>query len=576
MRAPARAGAEPDAVWIPGRSRPDLSADESGSVPESFWRAMGWFSASRLVVAGVLATLAYLSQSTPVLSFDDLSVFAPTSFGYVALAVVFLVLVRTLRTWFYPQLVVQVAFDLAVLITLVWAAGGVRSGLGVLMVATVAGAAAVSPPRLAAAFAAAATILLLGETALRMENLSQFDLAVLTNAGLLGTASFVTAIVVSWLAARLHTQEELARRRGEDLRNQLTVTYQVMAEIDRGIIVVGADGTVHAINHAAQTMLGTNAAPGWAEHRLRLEDLSTGAWHGLADAFTRARLSPAAQAMSEFDVESQGAGASVAAHRIGLRLLGGGDANHGDLVLVLEDLRIVEARAQQLKLASMGRLSASIAHEIRNPLAAIRHANGLLGETISLVSQTRLVRIIEDNTLRINRIIEDVLSISRRERAIEEPIEMREFLVRFLAEYNGQTGTEKERIVASVASQQYLYFDEHQLEQLLANLLGNALRYASQQVAAVRIEWCDAGDGRPELRVCDDGPGMSKDALAHAFEPFFTTESRGTGLGLYLARELCHANNATISYKAVDGDSRYRGAFVVSRPDSGERGVDSR
>ncbi len=570
MSAPARAGAAPDAVWIPGPDPVDLAAElRAGPVPESFWRALRWFSGGRIAVAVMLAALAYVSRTTPVFSFDDLSLFGPLAFGYLVLAVMLFALTRTLRPLFYTQLVTQVVLDLAVFIALIWAAGGVRSGLGVLMVATVASAATVSPPRLAAAFAAAATLLLLGETALRIQDDAGFDPAALANAALLGTVCFLTGIAVSWLAARLHMQEELARRRGEELRSQLAVTHQVMAELDRGVVVIGADGEVRAINRAAQTMLGVDPAAWWAGRPLRFEHIASGAWQGLAEAFRQARAGRGVNAVSEFAVVADAAGTAPGTHRIGLRLLGEGDATQGDTVLLLEDLRVVEERAQQLKLASMGRLSASIAHEIRNPLGAIRHANGLLGESLGLAAHKRLVRIVEDNTLRINRIIEDVLSISRRDRAMEEPIEMLDFLRRVLAEYASETESIADRVVVSVTSRQPLLFDENHLRQVLANLLGNALRYASKERAAIVIEWREGSAGEPELRFCDDGPGISEAALAHVFEPFFTTESRGTGLGLYLARELCRANHATIRYEPVGRESRYRGVFVVTRPQHG-------
>ncbi len=566
MNLPARPGSAPDTVWIPGRDAgAAVAAHGSGPVPESFWRTLRWFAGGRLVVAVVLAALASLSGFAPAFPFDHLSVFAPVVFGYLLLAVTYLALLGVLRPLYYPQVVAHVVTDLAVFIVLIWAGGGVRSGLGALMVAAMVGAATVSPPRLATAFAAAASLLLLGETALRTKDTGYFEAGAFTQAGLLGIACFIAALAVSWLAARLHAQEALARRRGEELQSQLAVTRQVMAELDRGIVVLGGNGEVRAINRVAQVMLGVNPAA-WSTTPLRFEDLASGTWRGLAAALERARTRRGGAASAEFDLE-QSPGAVEPARRIGLRLLGGWRAPPSGNVLLLEDLRLVEVRAQQLKLAAMGRLSASIAHEIRNPLGAIRHANELLSETLGLAAQRRLAKIIEDNTLRINRIIEDVLAIARRERAIEEPIAMHDYLARFLAEYLSQEGVEAERIALLVSSSRELYFDENHLRQVLYNLLRNALRHATTAPAAILIEWRDRDGERTELRVCDDGSGMSEEALAYAFEPFFTTDSRGTGLGLYLARELCRSNSSSIHYEALGADSRYRGAFVVTQQD---------
>ncbi|MBW6495364.1 MAG: HAMP domain-containing histidine kinase [Burkholderiaceae bacterium] len=537
-------------------------------MPESFWRTLRWFAGGRLVVATVLVTLVWLSRTEPVFSFDHFEFFAPVAFAYLLLAIAFFALLGVLRPLYYPQVVAHVVTDLTVFTVLIWAGGGVRSGLGAMMVAAMVGAATVSPPRLATAFAAAASLLLLGETALRVGDGGHFEASAFTQAGLLGSACFIAALAVSWLASRLHAQEALARRRGEELQSQLAVTRQVMAELDRGIVVIGGNGQVRAINRVAQVMLGINPAT-WTAAPLRVEDLAMGAWSELLPALARARSRRSGAASAEFDLE-QSPGTVEPVRRIGLRVLGGRAAGPSDTVVLLEDLRLVEARAQQLKLAAMGRLSASIAHEIRNPLGAIRHANGLLSETLGLTSQRRLARIIEDNTLRINRIIEDVLAIARRERALEEPIAMREFLGGFVADYRSQEGVEAERIGLLVSSARELHFDENHLRQVLYNLLHNALRHASSSAAAILIEWRERDGGRTELLVCDDGPGMSEEALAYAFEPFFTTDSMGTGLGLYLARELCRSNHASIYYEALGPDSRYRGAFVVTQQDRSE------
>jgi two-component system, NtrC family, sensor histidine kinase PilS len=218
---------------------------------------------------------------------------------------------------------------------------------------------------------------------------------------------------------------------------------------------------------------------------------------------------------------------------------------------VMEDLNRVEEQAQQLKLASMGRLSASIAHEIRNPLGAIRHANSLLSESMGpapSATAQRLNRIIEDNTIRINRIIEDVLAISRRDRAQGESIDLAAFLAEFLPEFVTLTQCPGERIRVELNSTQPLFFDPTHLRQILINLLSNAMRYSSAAPGSILVVWRRSIDGRMELMVADDGPGLSPTVLPHLFEPFVTTESKGTGLGLYLTRELCAANDAQLRY----------------------------
>jgi two-component system sensor histidine kinase PilS (NtrC family) len=437
------------------------------------------------------------------------------------------------------QLVVHVLTDLLALVALMHAAGGGRSGVGVLMIGAVAGAAVLCVPRMAAFFAALATLLLLGESSLRALQPDGFDPAVLVQAGLTGLACFVVAIVVSWLATRLAAQEALAQRRGDDLRSQLAITRLVIAESPQGVVLLDERGGVRTMNRSAQQLLG---GTGQSESLQRL---------------ARARLAPD----RELEVDL---GTGKMSHRVRVRHLEPDPGKQaGDSVLVIEDLRQVEERAQQLKLASMGRLSASIAHEIRNPLAAIRHANGLLAEQLESPLASRLGRIIEDNSVRIDRIVEDVLSIARRDRPTPEPLAVRDFLHGVLAELMASGQVDASRIVLSIEASEPILFDSHQLRLVLVNLLTNALRYASPGAGAVRIAWRRAADDRLEFIVADDGPGLSPDMLKHAFEPFFTSEARGTGLGLYLAREFCDANGASIRYESRDHDMPYRSAFVI-------------
>lgn len=310
------------------------------------------------------------------------------------------------------------------------------------------------------------------------------------------------------------------------------------------------------MNPAARALLGVGSgAPSLAGGRA---DGGAG-WAALRRAYARWREEGASgHAESEVDLPAPRGGTA----RIRLRFLGSDDSG-GDTVVMLEDQRLIEERAQQLKLASMGRLSASIAHEVRNPLAAIRHANSLLAERLDDPAQARLARIVEDNTVRIDRIVGDVLSIARRERAADEAIDVPAFLKGFLPEFVAASGADPRRISVRLETDRPIRFDSNHLRQVLFNLLGNALRYASQDESAVLIEWREREPHRLELKVADDGPGLPTEMLEHAFEPFFTTESRGTGLGLYLARELCNANAATIRYEIGAPSARYRGAFVI-------------
>ncbi len=528
------------------------------NVAPSYWSSLRWLAASRVAIALVLFAFFPLHDTGQLPGgLGDPALYGGAALLYLLAAVLFLSTLDRFRAHFHALVLAQALTDIVALSTLMHAAGGLKSGLLVLLIVALAGSAIVATRRTAAFFAAAATLFVLAQTGWQL--LRGGDAASLMLAGLVGIACFAAAMTVNWLATRLHAQERIAQMRADDLRRQLAVTSRVVAELAHGVMIVDAAGAVRAMNPAARALLGiaTQAPATLAE--AGEGSVAGRGWAMLRDAYARWRGSGGAKG-AESDLELLIADGR--ATRVRLRFLGAVETGE-DTVVMIEDQRLVEDRAQQLKLASMGRLSASIAHEIRNPLGAIRHANGLLAERISDPSLERLTRIVESNTVRIDRIVEDVLSIARRDRSADESIEPQPFLDRLVDEFVSTSGAERARIGVRLASEQPIRFDSNHLRQVLLNLLANALRYASTATDAVRIEWRERDDRRLELRVSDDGPGLTEEMREHAFEPFYTTESRGTGLGLYLARELCHASGATIRYETGSPSQRWRSVFVV-------------
>jgi two-component system sensor histidine kinase PilS (NtrC family) len=534
---------QPPAEHVPGRDAAGWPA---------YRRSFQYFALSRLVVAGLL--IAYVPVMRSMGTLDerfDAGLFLPVAAAYLVLAGVFFVLSSRPGRVALPTLaMIQIAVDLGALALLIHASGGQRTGLAVLLLLPNAGAAILVGARVGMLFAAVSTLLLLAETGWRGLDGQAGDSA-FVQSGLTGAVLLATAAVVGRLARRLESQERLAWRRGEDLRNQLAVTQAVIADLPDGVIVLGARGEPKAINRSARDMLA-GATPGAA------------VLPGLLPLRAALGIGPASAAaepvtdVAEFIVPGvDGAERRLRARRLGVPSEG------ADEVVVLEDLGRLEARAQQLKLASMGRLSASIAHEIRNPLSAIRHANGLLAEQLGEPRLERLATIVEDNCRRIDRIIEDVLSISRRGSATPEALPAEAFLVQAIAELVAQSGADARRIECRARAEMPIWFDAGNLRQVLLNLLGNALRHASGERGAVRVDWAPDASGRWTLVVSDDGPGVAPASRVHLFEPFFTTETRGTGLGLHLARELCTANGATIRYRPAGDNPPLRSAFVV-------------
>lgn len=524
--------------------------------PESFWVSMRYFAISRIVVAALLVTIVPLQIGT-IDGIIDRKLFVLVAGVYLVLGAVYLAALNWGRPYFTSQLIVHTLTDLVAMALLTHAAGGTGSGFGVLLIAPIAAAAVVGTPLLTAFFAAVATLLLIGDTIWRGLAFG-LDSVALFQAALTGAAGFVAGAVVNWVAGRLHVQEQLASRRGRDLRNQLAVTQLVISELSEGVLVVDRAGRLKTSNPAARTLLGVEsegvAAPIEPEGAR---------WQAITAALAQWSQGPAPRPDSvELTLPAESTGGDPP--RVRLRFLASLLDADDDMVIMVEDQRRLEDRAQQLKLASMGRLSASIAHEIRNPLGAIRHANSLLAEQLHEPPLERLARIVEQNSLRINRVIEDVLSIARRERATLEQIDIQAFLHSLLPEFIAQVGADARRISVRPSSGARLRFDSNHLRQVLVNLLTNALRYASTRPEAVVIEWRQLAGDQLELRIADDGPGLAPETIQHVFEPFFTTEARGTGLGLYLARELCHANGAALRYEPAPAAGRYHGAFVVT------------
>lgn len=576
----------------------------------SHWRALRWLAVSRVVIALVLFALFPL-HDTRTLSggVSDLTLYGATAQAYLILAVLFLSVQGWLRRFFNALIVAQSLTDIAALALMMHAAGGLQSGLVVLLVVALAGSAIVATRRMAAFFAALATLSVLVVAGLPVLAGNAHGAESLLLAGWAGIGFFATAMTVNWLATRLHAQERIAQLRADDLRRQLAVTSRVVAELAQGVLIVDADGVVRTMNGAAQAFFagfvppfalvpgappGSNGNPDApAPDRHRLREARTGsvaqrspapasgmaAWSILAEAYRQWRCAGAEpEAVRTLKLPA----VDGLATNMQVRFLGSADTGE-DTVIMLEDQHLVEERAQQLKLASMGRFSASIAHEIRNPLSAIRHANGLLAEGLAVHAGAsdpwpapedapapaagdplaRLVRIIETNTVRIDRIVEDVLSVARRQRPDAERIDAAAFLGHLLDEFATTAGIGRGRFELRLDSARPIRFDAGHLRQVLLNLLTNAVRHATQDDGAVRIEWRDRQGGRAELRVADDGPGLDAGMLAHVFEPFYTADARGTGLGLYLARELCNANRATIRYEMAPAAQRWRSAFII-------------
>jgi two-component system sensor histidine kinase PilS (NtrC family) len=409
-----------------------------------------------------------------------------------------------------------------------YSSGGIRSGLGVMLLISLTGAAIVAPRRLTYLYAALAAIALLLEQGYWVLGHDE-PVANFLQTALLAIGCFASAGMTGWLAQRVAANESLARQRGRELATQIRVSQLVIGDMHDGVAVLDRAGQVVQHNPQAQRLLAVERLLG-AEITQLLPGFG-GRW-----AAWRAGERALASA-GEFHIHGRD---------IGLRLLDPGTEEQFS-VLFIEDTTRAREQAQQLKLAALGRLTANIAHEIRNPLAAISHAAELLDEERHGEDRERLTRIVRDNTQRLERLVSDVLQLNRRDRARREAVRLRPWLERFLGEFAANEALPAERFALEAARDATVEFDREHLHQVMWNLLRNAVRYARPEPRSVRIAVGGFAD-RVELSVTDNGPGVPASAQGQLFEPFFTTEAKGTGLGLYLARELCAANRAVLEY----------------------------
>ena len=540
----------------------DAGAALRTSPHDAPWRTLQYFALARVLVASSLLLIVTALGGAPGLG-AGLGAALPLSIVYLGAASLLALAALYLHRNFGAQLVGQLATDLVVISALVVLGGGLRGGVMVLYLLPLAGASLLLPTNAAFFVCAIAVLALLADGVLR-SLAGQPTESTLFQTGLYGAALFAITGLLRLLSARLAVQERLALARGRDLESQLEINRLVIAQMEQGVLVVDADTRVRANNRAARRMLGLPADAQLTGRQL----LDFNAVRPLAQAFLRWREAQRASGSWSNSVLQPIVAGQHALPDLQLRARFARPPGEesDEFVVFLDDVREVEERAQQLKLASMGRLTASIAHEIRNPLAAIANAGQLLAEDAREPLQKRLAGIVGENTQRLSRLVDDVLRVARRESPLGDEIELGGFVREWLAEFERDRGLHPGQIVVEAEADLRVKFELSHLRQVLFNLVDNALRYASGRRAAVRIVAERAVDdgGRVRLWVFDDGPGIAADARSTLFEPFYTTRTGGTGLGLYIAREFCLANRCELVYtgrRELDGATR--DGFVV-------------
>lgn len=443
-------------------------------------------------------------------------------------------------------LVLLFSVDVTCIILLADASGGMSSGLPLLLAITVASSAIlISNRTLATLVAALAVIAILSDT-VRLISINEQTINDLLPAGLLGLLLFVVSTLVQMIASRLGRAEALARERTSDLYSLQRLNELIVQNMQTGILLVDRDGRVRVMNQAATGLLRSER-PGSVEQGRSLQEYSD----TLNERLQEFR-SKGAQSRTPFRIESDG---REVVPRFRALDAGAGPSFEETLVF-LEDYTPVAQYAQSLKLGSLGRLTASIAHEVRNPLGAISHAAQLLLESPHAdASDQRMIDIIVTNSQRVNNIVESVMQISRREPPRPDLLPMPEWLHTQIDRY--QTSRDlRGALRCEVVESLQLEFDPEHLQRILENLLDNALRHSELATGQARASLelrCDTARKQALIDVIDEGQGVAPEDVPRLFEPFFSRSKGGSGMGLYLCRELCELNHADLFYHPTPG-----------------------
>ena len=365
--------------------------------------------------------------------------------------------------------------------------------------------------------------------------------------GLSGSGFFAVALLANQLALRLVREEQRSKTSQSVARMQTQVNELVVETLVDGVLVIDANGIVRSANPASRRLLATGDSTRMAPFVLATE----ATWQPLIEIMHMTFMLRVPQ---EADVSLEHLGRTARRLRVRTRLAASRDSTNESLcVMFLEDLRELEARVRTEKMAAMGRMSAAVAHEIRNPLAAIAQANALLEEDLQDPAQRQLTTMVRQNAQRLAKIVDEILNISHAQVLTPEQhgsaLMLDETVTRIASDWTQQTSSAHVVRMVPEAGPVTVSFDPEHLRRVMINLLDNALRYASQSAAAIEVSTRPSAHGQTQLCVWSDGQPLEKTVQTHLFEPFFSSESRSSGLGLYICRELCERYGALIGYR---------------------------
>lgn len=496
----------------------------------------------RFILSLVFVTFYFFIIKSSWLDNDTTPMFFSLAIAYAIFSVILLTLDPLRSKTLIFSHPIQIIIDICFIILMMYAAGGIQSGLGLLLIISIVTASLVSNGRLALFYASIATIGLLLEQSYRIFKWN-LPLASYTQSVMLSLSCFATGWLAYSLAKRLLQSEALASARGIDLENMEQVNALITQEMQDGVIVVDQNRNIRHHNLQADALLSLSKQDATFmlnEHIPQIADIF-GSWVKHAN-------------------NNETYIVSINNRELKLRLEPINRLNRElGAVVFIQDWSQMQSVAQQAKLAALGRLTANIAHEIRNPLSAISHANQLLQEEENNTpSNVRMLQIIADNIQRIDQIIKDVLELNRRDRTHQEKIPFNQFLTDFYTQFCAVEKIPPSHFQLSTFTQnKTIEFDQRHLMQILWNLCRNGWEHSKKQERSLGLKCIESSETTLNLEITDDGHGVAEKDRSKLFEPFYTTKTTGNGLGLYISRELAEANGAMLRYRPLEQGSAF-------------------
>ncbi len=515
-----------------------------GIPTEQAWSLLKIFFIYRFIISSLFIILFYSQLDTSIVKNHGVSLYTISSHSYFVFSIISGIFAFKRIVNYSLQAQAVILGDIIFIILLMHASGGISSGVGILLVVSTAAGGLLIGGRCALFFAALASLSVLSEHI--YDILINNSPRLFTYAGILGASCFTIAYLSYTLAKRTEQSEKIASQHQQTISNLEELNRHIIQNLQSGIIISNSKQEIQMYNQASLNIMG-HACQAPPES---LSDISD----QLSDSFKLWSLD------KQQNFSLIGLPAQKQVHSRFSLIKTPEETFH---MIIIEDTFLYNQQLQQSKLASLGRLTASIAHEIRNPLGAISHANQLLSEAPSLDKEDiRLTEIIQSHCLRMNKIIEDVLQLSRRHRSKREKIQLNLWVENYLQGFIYDTGSSLDNFkISTQESDLWVYMDTGHLKQIFDNLCSNALKYGdSKQKVVIEI---NLFKGSPCISFFDNGKPIDSETINHLFEPFFTTSASGTGLGLYISKELAELNQAKLSY-AITHDNK--SSFILNLP----------